>query len=343
MTTTTHRLPIPCFDHVQALSDRHGIFEHAKGKVPRVELGYCTDDVGRALTVVLKHAPGNTQLNRLTGIYLGFLDRAVSDSGLVHNRMSSDGQWTDEPGSGDWWGRALGGLGSAARFAKTAGYQARAIRAFTRATKTRSPHVRSAAFAAIGASDLLKVRPECDPVRVLLGDCLDLIPRRPESVWNWPEPRLRYSNASLCHALIVGGITLRQPVTVRHGLTMLQTLLQLETGAQGRLSLTGTAGRGPDDPHPLWDQQPIEAATIAQACLHAFEVTGDLSWVHGIRLAWGWFIGENDSQAIMYEPGVGAGHDGLEPHGRNANCGAESTLAALSTLQCAIAITAARR
>lgn len=343
MSTASHRLPVPCFDHVIAMSDRHGIFEHAKGKVPRVELGYCSDDVARALTLVIRHASSDARLDRLTGVYLGFLDRAVAADGMVHNRMSTDGKWTDEPGIGDWWGRTLGGLGSAARFAPTAGYQTKAIRAFARAAKTRTPHVRSAAFAALGACDLLRVRPEADPVRVLLSDCLDLIPRRPGPHWNWPEPRLRYANGSLCDALIVGGITMRQPVTVRHGLAMLQTLLELETGTHGWLSLTGTAGRGPDDPHPLWDQQPIEAAAIAQACLHAFEVTGDLSWVHGVRRAWGWFIGENDSRAMMYDSVVGAGYDGLEPYGRNSNCGAESTLAALSTLQCAISITAVRR
>ncbi|PFG16204.1 hypothetical protein ATK74_0736 [Propionicimonas paludicola] len=343
MSGPAHRLPVPCFDHVLALSDRHGIFEHARGKVPRVELGYCTDDVSRALSVVIPHASGNPQLDRLSGTYLAFLDHAVVSDGLVHNRMSSEGKWTDEPGLGDWWGRALGGLGSAARFARTAGSQTRAIRAFTRAAKTRSPHVRSAAFAAIGACDLLRVNPENDSVRVLLADCLDLIPRRPGTEWDWPEPRLRYANGALCDALILGGIRLRQPVTVRHGLTMLRTLLRLETGVGGRLSLAGTGGRGPEDRRPLWDQQPIEAAAIANACLHAFEVTGDLSWVHGVRLAWGWFIGENDSHSVMYEPGDGAGHDGLEQFGHNSNCGAESTLAALSTLQCAIAITAVRR
>jgi len=282
-------------------------------------------------------------LTSATSGHLDFLDRAVTADGLVQRHLSSAYVWTEEPGLGDEWGRTLSGLGSAARFALTAGDQAKAVRAFTRATKTRTTQVRSAAFAAIGAVELLRVRPENDSVRVLLADCLDLIPRRPSPQWSWSEARLLHSNASLCDALILGGITLRQPVTVRNGLTMLRTLLQLETGAHGQLSPTGTGGRGPDDLHPLWNQRPIEAAAMAEACLHAFEVTGDLSWVRGVRVSWGWFIGENDSRAIMYEPGSGAGHDELEPLGRSSNCGAEATLAALSTLQCARAITAVRR
>jgi hypothetical protein len=36
---------------------------------------------------------------------------------------------------------------------------------------------------------------------------------------------------------------------------------------------------------------------------------------------------------VMYDPATGGGYDGLTAVGRNANQGAESTLALLSTLQ----------
>jgi len=52
-----------------------------------------------------------------------------------------------------------------------------------------------------------------------------------------------------------------------------------------------------------------------------------------VTQAWAWFTGRNDSATTMYDPSDGAGFDGLEPDGRNENCGAESTLAGLSTLQ----------
>jgi hypothetical protein len=45
-----------------------------------------------------------------------------------------------------------------------------------------------------------------------------------------------------------------------------------------------------------------------------------------------WFLGDNDSGVAMLD-GAGGGYDGLEPHGRNDNRGAESTLAALATFQ----------
>ncbi len=55
-------------------------------------------------------------------------------------------------------------------------------------------------------------------------------------------------------------------------------------------------------------------------------------------LAVGWFLGDNDSEIPMYDVGNGAGYDGLEPFGRNDNRGAESTIAAISTLQQARAV-----
>ena len=40
----------------------------------------------------------------------------------------------------------------------------------------------------------------------------------------------------------------------------------------------------------------------------------------------------------MFDPGTGAGYDGLERHGRNLNQGAESTLAMLATAQQALRV-----
>jgi hypothetical protein len=66
--------------------------------------------------------------------------------------MSVDGQWRDEAAVGDWWGRALWGLGVAATSAQTPGMRARALGGFRIAAQARSPHVRSMAFAALGAA-----------------------------------------------------------------------------------------------------------------------------------------------------------------------------------------------
>lgn len=336
-------LQVPVFTHLLSITDARGVFEHAAYKEPRVEHGYCTDDVSRALVVVLRQAAEDPSLIGVVEIYLAFLERAVAPDGRVHNRMSPGGSWTDEPSTDDCWGRTVAALGAAARSGPTKLIRDRATKAFLRVAKVRSVEVRASSFAAIGAAELVRAQPAvAAPAKILLRDCLANIPRRASIGWDWPEPRLRYANAALCDALIVGGAALGRAQIVRQGLSMLSVLIRLETSPLGHLSVTGTHGRGPGEIGPLWDQQPIEVAAIADACAHAFTITGDLAWRRRVQLCWGWFSGDNDAGVELYEAATGAGHDGLEPTGRNENCGAESTLAALSTLQRVNDVTAVR-
>ena len=86
------------------------------------------------------------------------------------------------------------------------------------------------------------------------------------------------------------------------------------------------------------DQQPIEAAATADACATAAAVTGDDRWDAPLFQSIAWFLGDNDSGTVMYDPHTGGGYDGLKADGPNPNQGAESTLALLSTLQHARAL-----
>ena len=326
---------VPSYLHLARLSTDLGVFEHALGDVPRVEHGYCVDDVARALTVVVREPDQTSVLAALTEVYLGFLEAAVAPDGRVRNRMDVDGHWSDEPAIGDWWGRAVSALGFTAAHATVPFHRTRATYAFLRAAARRSPDVRASAFAVLGAAEMLTARPDADVAWSLLASALEVLPTVPSGGWAWPEDRLRYANATLCEALIVGGAALGRRETVNRGLDLLGFLLDVEDGGRGSLSLTGSAGRGPGEAGPLWDQQPIEAAALAEACARAFDATLDPRWRDGVAAAWGWFRGDNDAGIPMYDEATGAGYDGLEENGRNENRGAESTLAALSTLQLA--------
>jgi hypothetical protein len=324
----------PVFDHLERLSDDRGLFEHALGTVPRREHGYCVDDVARGLVVVCHEPEPGLSVRRLARCYLAFVLDALDPAGACHNRMAADGQWRDEPAVGDWWGRALWGLGVAATSAQTAGMRARALGGFRIAAQARSPHVRSMAFAALGAAELLSKRPGELAARALLMDTLAVIgrPRIDDPDWPWPEERLSYANASIAEALIVAGDALPDESALNRGLSLLEFLLRTQT-RDGHLSVTPVGGRGPGDVGPGYDQQPIEVSALAGACASAFRVTLQPSWLTGVSLAWDWFGGDNDSATPMFDPRTGGGYDGLERHGRNLNQGAESTLAMLATAQ----------
>jgi hypothetical protein len=325
--------PWPVFDHLERLTDAQGLFEHALYDVPRPEHGYCVDDVARALVVVCRQPVPDTELQRLCQLYLDFTLSAVRDDGMCHNRMDADGQWTDEPALGDWWGRALWGLGVAAVHAPTAAMRSDALRGFHTAAARRSPHLRATVFAALGAGEVALAHPDDHAARELLREVVRRVgPPRADVAWPWPEPRLSYGNGAVVEALLLAGVALGDPVVAAHALVLLDFLLRTET-FDGHLSVTPVGGRGPTDSPFVFDQQPIEVAALADACARAFTVTGDREWLDAVRSAWAWFLGDNDSATRMFDPATGGGFDGLEPDGANLNQGAESTLALLSTAQ----------
>jgi hypothetical protein len=331
---TAPALARPVFDHLHRLTDGRGLFEHAQYGTPRPEHGYCLDDVARALVVICREPQPSQALQALARHYLDFTLSAIEVDGSCHNRMSIDGSWSDDAGLDDCWGRALWGLGVAAASAPTQAMQARALLGFRAAARARSPHPRAMAFAALGAGELLTKRggDELSAERLLGDAVLAIGPSGVDPAWPWPQPRLTYGNGSIVEALLLAGSALPDVAARERGLQLLDFLLEIET-RDGHLSVTPVGGRGPADTGPGFDQQPIEVAAIADACARAYELTDDRRWLRGVRMAWSWFTGDNDSATPMFDPDTGAGYDGLMHGGRNLNQGAESTLALLSTAQ----------
>ena len=330
------RLPEPSFAHLRSLTDDIGLFEHAEGVVPRRACGYCVDDVARALVVVCREPmpSADPDLAGLAEIYLAFVLAAQGRDGRFRNRLSLERQWEDEPTVEDCWGRALWGLGAAVASDLPPVRRAAALAAFARGAGWRSPDSRAMAFAGLGAAEVLRVEPSNEPAQWLLADVARRIGRPTQSAtWPWPEDRLRYANAALPDALIAAGDALGDESLTADGLQLLQWLLEVEE-RDGHLSVTPVAGRGPgDEVGPGFDQQPIEVATLADACARAYLLTGDVRWARGLQMAADWFLGANDGSISLYDMHTGGGCDGLERGSRNENQGAESTLAALSTLQ----------
>ena len=77
---------------------------------------------------------------------------------------------------------------------------------------------------------------------------------------------------------------------------------------------------------------------MADACATAWSATGNPVWKDRVILAARWFLGANDTGVEMYDVATGGGRDGLTAAGANQNQGAESTLAALSSLQKALLV-----
>jgi len=323
--------PLPTLRHLARLSDSVGIFEHAKLDCPRPECGYCTDDAGRLLAVASRLAP-DPHAPVLAQVALRFLERAHLGGGWFRLRQGVDGTWTDDPHSDDAAGRALLGLGTAAARAPWPDLRDRALVLFGEAADFRSEHPRAVAYAALGAVELLQAVPTHAAARRLVSDAADSLPSPATTdAWPWPEPRLSYANALLPDAVFSAATAMGRRRTARDALHLLGWLVDQET-VDGHFSFTPVGGRGRGGPQPAFDQQPIEAWAMTEACARAFAYTGDRRWAEAARHSGAWFLGDNDVGVAVFDPATGGGFDGLEPDGVNRNEGAESTLAFVGTM-----------
>ena len=323
----------PSFEHLDRLSDSQGIFEHARFSTRRVSHGYCTDDNARLLIVAARE-PNAGVAGRLCDVALRFVLDSQEPDGSFRNRMNADRSWEDKGSVEDCWGRAMWGLGVAVAHHDCIEARQVALDAFRRGAILRSPSTRALAFAALGAAEILTAYPHETGAYDLLRDFAASVGPTDSLAWSWPEATLRYANASIAEALIASGAWCGVQADFMRGTNMLRWLLDAET-IDGHLSVVGASGRIKGAAGPQFDQQPIEVAAMADACLRAWNLTGDSHWRRGIDMATNWFMGFNDVGLVMYDPQTGGGFDGLQHDSVNLNQGAESTLAFVSTMQVA--------
>lgn len=327
-------LPKPRFDHLQRMTDQLGLWEHALYTTPRTEHGFCTDDNARALIVACRQPDPSLDLVNLAGIYLTFLQHAQLAGGGFHNRRNFDGSWADEVGSDDSQGRALWALGEVARHGQSSWMRESGLDIIDKQRDFDSPFLRANAFAVLGATEALCVSPDHHSARHILERCVGHLSVRDDDRWPWPEDRLAYDNARIPEALMAAGALLATDGLIDAGLRLLEWLVEKET-LDGHFSFTPVDGWAPGEPRPGFDQQPVEAAAMGDACFRAWSLTGDSRWKDRVEQLAYWFVGANDAGLALYDPQTGGCGDGLSRDHINMNRGAESTLAALAVLQLA--------
>jgi hypothetical protein len=127
--------------------------------------------------------------------------------------------------------------------------------------------------------------------------------------------------------------TLDDDALRQRGLRLLTWLLGVQTADNGRLSVIGSDGwlrRG--GRRAQYDQQPLEAAALIEACKAAHRATDDQMWLDEMRRCFTWYLGENDAGVSLIEFKTHGCYDGLQRGGVNQNFGAESCVSWLLSL-----------
>jgi glycosyltransferase involved in cell wall biosynthesis len=340
---TNFELPEIKLDHLKAFTDDTGILQHANYTIPDRTHGYCTDDNARALLVAAmgqKYLPTNgLGLDFLSGHYLGFLLYAFNEkNGRFRNFMTYSRNWTEEIGSEDAHGRAIWSIGKAVAFLQNPGHLAMSTTLFNKALRAvenfHSP--RAIAFCLVGVNAYLdKFSGDSDVrrVREILADRLfDQFKNNATDSWPWLENALNYANGKLPHALLLSGRWMHQKDMIDMGLLSLKWLIAIQTEDGHFVPIGSNGWYVQSGPRARFDQQPIEANAMVEACVEAFNITRDKTWFDNAVMCFNWFLGHNDLNLPLYDPKTGGCRDGLMADGINQNQGAESSLAWLLSL-----------
>jgi glycosyltransferase involved in cell wall biosynthesis len=338
-------LPDMNLGHVRVMTDDTGMLQHAMFSVPRYAEGYCLDDNIRALMLMARIEDGGTDdaagVRALASRYLAFVSHAFDPrTRRFRNFLDYSRAWVDEPASEDSHGRGLQGLGTVVGRASEPGRRSLAGYLFQEALPTvvefTSP--RAWAFALLGIDEYLRAFSGDRKVQAvgsaLAERLLGLFERTSRPEWPWFENGLTYCNAQLPGALMVSGAWLERADMIAAGARALEWLASVQCSADGYFAPVGSNGfyvRG--GTAAVFDQQPVEAASMVSACADARRIDGGPQWARHARRAFNWFLGENHLHLSLYDPVTGGCRDGLHADRVNENQGAESTLAFLLALQ----------
>lgn len=347
----TGTLPRMQTEHLEALTDSAGLMQHAVLSVADRAHGYCLDDNARALlfvTELQRHARWSEKEARLALTYAAFVQHAWHpERRRFANFMNYAREWLETVGADDAHGRAVWALGAVVERGGPRQLGDWATSLFLRAAPPTVDLVspRAWALGILGVGAFLRRftgHRGMDRLRAkLAGRLSQRFADCASGDWQWFEDELAYDNARLPHALIEVGAATGDKAQLDAGLKSLEWLMAVQTAPGGWFRPVGSESFGRVRMAPLpFDQQGIETNATVSACVAAHVATGDARWADEAQRAFAWYMGANDLRTMMCDVETGAGFDGLHPDRRNANQGAESTLAYLQSLSDMVALSA---
>ena len=322
---------------IKLFTDETGILQHSKFGVIDRRHGYSTDDNSRALIAAVRHHQkygGNESLH-LAKRYLEFLLFMHKNDGGFRNILSYDKKYLDDEGTEDSIGHTLWATGCTINSNAPPMLKQLSRMLFDeslpKAREFTSP--RGRAFALLGLCEYSKAHPQDTNLQQdivsFAGFLVDRYSDNAEPGWMWFEDYVTYANPRLPQAMLETGNLIQGKTLLKIGKESLDFLMDIQyvddvfhpIGTDGWYKKGGARA--------YYDQQPIEASCMAEACMTAYRVLSDKRYEEHARKAFQWFHGGNSSGLTLVDIDSYTCFDGLTPKGLNQNKGAESTISYL--------------
>ncbi len=326
--------------HLDRMTDSTGLVQHAIYSLPRRESGYTTDDNARALRLCVRLWKDQSDERMLARIscYLSFLEHARCPIRGFHNFLGYQRDWLDASGTGDCQGQAVLALASVVASTLPNGYRALSaelIQAVLPAlAELRS--LRAQAYVILAWNQLRKAgathETQMASVAQLAANRLvDCFGRSHRPNWPWFESRMTYANAVLPQALFAAAECWPEDSFLEVAQKSFHFLDRVTTVGDLFWPIGNQDWYSHGEEKSIYDQQPVEAATMSDAALAAYAANGDVANLDTFHRAYQWFHGKNSLGQPLADAQLGGCYDGLQANGLNRNQGAESTLAYLWT------------
>lgn len=323
--------------HLEILTDKTGLIQHAVGSVANYHTGYCTDDNARSLILVTKafNRFGEKKYLKLIYRYLSFIMYMQNSDGSFKNYLFYNRSIDEDHNSDDTFGRAVWALGYVIRFAPDDSLLQTSKELFCKAVNNLDQLVYARGYAncIMGLYHYIKRHPDREYYLEMLislsNQLCGKVNEHSHDEWTWFEPELTYDNGLLPAALYLANEITDIPLyfevaeKTRH-------FLEKYCFKNNYLTVIGNhRWLKPDDHSHEFDQQPIDAMTMLLMYHSIQKVNNKQEIIDKLKLSFLWFFGKNELNLPLYDNQTHGCNDGLEVCSVNRNQGAESVIAYL--------------
>lgn len=314
------------------MTDETGILQFSQQHHPDQDSGHTLDDNARALLVALSMGDEGYPLAL---IYTRYLQQSWQENGtwcnlLLHGKYCHAFDSEDSLGRA-FWACSVGSNSNWPLIAKNCAIMLE--RAVTKLPSLYS--ARGLAYCLIGLCKgqfpFLHAKYINNLVQLLTDRLLALYNNQHGPDWHWFENKITYCNGIMPQALFAVHAFNGNKICLKAAHESLR-FLNHHLFARGYLNIVGNEGwytKG--GKLPVWDQQPVDAASIIYACHEAYQVTGINEYKILLQLAHKWYRGANINLLPLYDVESGGCFDALTREGVNLNQGAEALLSLLAS------------
>ncbi|HBQ86469.1 MAG TPA: hypothetical protein DER33_05610 [Syntrophomonas sp.] len=320
------------FRHLARMTDEQGMLQFSQLDQPVPASGYTLDDNARGLMVALRMG---TYAYPYARAYANYMLKAQTSDGIWANLLI-DGSYHHGLDSEDSLGRAIWAcsLGRSSDWPDiSTACTSMLERSLPRAETLSSPRAVAYFLIALCQTDMPGwTNQQQNQIITRYTQYLTGLYRKNQSKsWQWFENYMTYCNGILPQAMFNVYMVNGDKKALRIGHEALNFLCQT-LFRQGYLNIIGNQGwyhKG--CAIPLFDQQPVDASSIALACLDAYKAIGRSEYLELATLAHRWYYGLNCHGLSLYNEVTGGCYDALTEKGVNLNQGAEAVLSLLIT------------